>query len=436
MEKFSPAINYTLSVLLEDNEFHRYIYYTDEELTGDTPCVQIIPSRFFTDDLYGSSESLPGLPLKEIEGIPLLFGEPKIERQGSRIIIYADVIASAYFLLTRYEEFVRKEDRDQYGRFPFKESLAYRAGFAEIPVVEEYSTLLISLLQKINISIPASKRNFSVLLTHDIDDIRKYKSRFHFIRTFFSVLKGRQPPMNFLKAMQVCLGWRKDPYDTFDEMIEIDSRLYNDTAAPAASPIFFFISGGKGEIDKRYDIRSRAVSEAIGKIKQAGFQIGLHASHEAGRHPELVAAEKAKLESVSGQPVVFNRYHYLSWLEIEDGEHLQSAGMEEDFTMGFPEICGFRLGVCHPVELFDPIKIRPMGMIEHPMIIMEAALKSEEYCFKDISERFEFCVKLMDETKKHQGELVINWHNNSFADESKNIYLHLYKKIIDYLSQN
>lgn len=49
-------------------------------------------------------------------------------RNGGQIIIYADIIASAYFLITRYEECLNHQDRDQYGRLIGK-NLAIQSGF-------------------------------------------------------------------------------------------------------------------------------------------------------------------------------------------------------------------------------------------------------------------------------------------------------------------
>ena len=53
--------------------------------------VVIIPSPFFRDEVYGTAESMPKLPLEEIEGIPLLFGSPKIEWQGDTWVVHADI---------------------------------------------------------------------------------------------------------------------------------------------------------------------------------------------------------------------------------------------------------------------------------------------------------------------------------------------------------
>ena len=91
--------------------------------------VVIIPSPFFRDEVYGTAESMPKLPLEEIEGIPLLFGSPKIEWQGDTWVVHADIIASAYFLLTRYEEIRKRNIRDIHGRFLGTESLPFKAGF-------------------------------------------------------------------------------------------------------------------------------------------------------------------------------------------------------------------------------------------------------------------------------------------------------------------
>ena len=57
--------------------------------------VVIIPSPFFRDEVYGTAESIPKLPLEEIEGIPLLFGSPKIEWQGDNATYGTSTVASS-----------------------------------------------------------------------------------------------------------------------------------------------------------------------------------------------------------------------------------------------------------------------------------------------------------------------------------------------------
>jgi len=49
---------------------------------------------------------------------------------------------------------VRKNVRDIYGRFPGKESLPYRAGFIDRPLVDEYGRLLRRQLREMGVEVP------------------------------------------------------------------------------------------------------------------------------------------------------------------------------------------------------------------------------------------------------------------------------------------
>ena len=114
-------INYILTFLLGVEKASAYaslIGYTSNPNLFHRYRVVIIPSRFFDIDVYGTTESLPKFPLMEIEGIPFLYGSPREEMYDDTLIIYADLIASSYFLMTRYEEIQKRSERDAFGRFP------------------------------------------------------------------------------------------------------------------------------------------------------------------------------------------------------------------------------------------------------------------------------------------------------------------------------
>ena len=66
------------------------------------------------------------------------------------VYLGADIFASAFFMLTRWEEYVI-EERDTLNRFPCTASLAYKNNFLDRPVVNEYVDLLWELLLKIRI---------------------------------------------------------------------------------------------------------------------------------------------------------------------------------------------------------------------------------------------------------------------------------------------
>jgi len=78
--------------------------------------------------------------------IPIIYGSKLgngsyINVQDSKIELGIDIFGSAFFMLTRYEEIVKK-DRDEHERFPAIASLAYQEGFLERPIVNEYLEIL------------------------------------------------------------------------------------------------------------------------------------------------------------------------------------------------------------------------------------------------------------------------------------------------------
>ena len=105
------AIHYIIRFLLGEDiseEIVAAIGYTNNSKHYDRYSIVIIPSGFFTNHIYGTASSLPELPLQEIEGTPLLFGSPLVEQIGDTLVIHADIIASTYFLITRYEEIIQR----------------------------------------------------------------------------------------------------------------------------------------------------------------------------------------------------------------------------------------------------------------------------------------------------------------------------------------
>ena len=81
--------------------------------------------------------------------LPIVYGRrlsngSYLEISDSGIRLGVDVLGSAFFMLTRYEELVRSE-RDPRDRFPATMSLAYRERFLDRPIVNEYAEILWAL---------------------------------------------------------------------------------------------------------------------------------------------------------------------------------------------------------------------------------------------------------------------------------------------------
>ena len=69
-----------------------FAYCKENEIPVDKKII-IIKSNLFDEKIYATKQTIPQLPLKQINGIPLLYGADRIERHGGQIILYVDVIA-------------------------------------------------------------------------------------------------------------------------------------------------------------------------------------------------------------------------------------------------------------------------------------------------------------------------------------------------------
>ena len=411
---YSSLIGYTSDVRL----FHKYK-------------VVIVPSGFFQSSVYGTPESLPQLPLKEIEGVPLLFGTPKEECFEETWVIYADIIASSYFLLSRYEEIQKRDIRDKHGRFPGKESLPYKAGFIHRPIVEEYGKLLRHWLRKACVRIPEPQPELQkIWLTHDVDAP-------FFCRSLRNICRETLKGIGFRKALKLYQGpLEKDPYYTFPWMLEQDSLVKN-RFGDRCHILFFLKAGGRHANDKpHYQVRSHDIQKLLHLFKKNKALLGLHSSYEAGIYPDLIPEEKMRLEhDWKLENIHLNRHHYLASREPEDLTKLIKAGITDDFTMGYADVSGFRLGTCRPVKWINPMTRQLTSLTLHPRSVMDCTLSDSQYMGLSPDEAYQYCAGLVREIRQHRGEIVWLWHNTSFAGTESDYHKKLYVRLLNLLKR-
>lgn len=411
---YSSLIGYTSDVRL----FHKYK-------------VVIVPSGFFQSSVYGTPESLPQLPLKEIEGVPLLFGTPKEECFEETWVIYADIIASSYFLLSRYEEIQKRDIRDKHGRFPGKESLPYKAGFIHRPIVEEYGRLLRHWLRKACVRIPEPQPELQkIWLTHDVDAP-------FFCRSLRNICRETLKGIGFRKALKLYQGpLEKDPYYTFPWMMEQDSLVKN-RFGDRCHILFFLKAGGRHANDKpHYQVRSHDIQKLLHLFKKNKALLGLHSSYEAGIYPDLIPEEKMRLEhDWKLENIHLNRHHYLASREPEDLTKLIKAGITDDFTMGYADVSGFRLGTCRPVKWINPMTRQLTSLTLHPLSVMDCTLSESQYMGLSPDEAYQYCAGLVREIRQHRGEIVWLWHNTSFAGTESDYHKKLYVRLLNLLKR-
>jgi hypothetical protein len=413
------------------DDISRFVGYTSDVASFAKYKVVIVPSDFFDERIYGTNKTRPSIPLKNIEGVPFLFGNPHMERIGDTIIVHADLVASAYFLLSRYEEMLLRHVRDEHGRFPGRESLPRRAGFIDRPVVDEYGKLIRRWLNRNGVKTeelaPFVRK---INLTHDVDAPFSCRTWRHVAR---QILFGRDP----VAAIRCKYGpLIRDPYYTFPWLLLQNKMLQRTAGEGRCRSLLFFKAGGKTKRDKpRYNLTGKDIRALFELCREYEATIGLHSSYHSGMDPSLILSEKNNLENAFGINILHNRHHFLASREPEDMEYLEKAGITDDYTMGYADVAGFRLGTSLPVHYINPVTQRLSALALHPLIIMDCTLNELKYMNLAADRAEEYCIRLIDNVRNVNGELTLLWHNTSVVEKSG--YLrNLYSKLIKYSSWN
>lgn len=420
----NKIIRYIIQFLLGENipePITNLIGYTSDKMEFHKYKIVIIPSGFFNDNIYGSAKSMPVLPLQQIEDIPLLFGKPLVEQVNDTLLVHADMIAGTYFLISRYEETIQYKIRDVHGRFPGKESLPFRAGFIHRPIVDAYGQLLRKWFSQMGITINLPEPQIrQINLTHDVDAP-------FFMRTWRNIARGIKNGQNINTLLQAKFGpLEKDHYYTFPWFLDENKKVRTIWGDDKCKSFFFFKAGGN-EIQDRphYNLRGRDIQKLMLLIKKHAGICGLHSSYEAGKNPQQILKEKAKLEKAFKTKITANRHHFLSSREPGDMAMLEKAGITDDYTMGYADVAGFRLGTARPVYRIDTENKQLCSLKLHPMTVMDSTLSESKYMGLTEQEAIDYCINLVRQVEKHHGELTILWHNTSFTTEGgylKSVY--------------
>ena len=416
------VIDYIIQFLIRDEHKAHHVGYCSDKTQWSKYKVVIVPSNFFNDSIYGTPQSMPSLPLQEIEGIPFLYGTPLIEKIDNTIICHADIIASTYFLISRYEEYINpNSNRDPHGRYIGKQSVPAQAGFIHRPIVEEYGELLRNLLQQAGVPLlPIPQQINHIYLTHDIDSITNYRR----IRGLIGGILRRENITTILKSL---INIHNDPAYTFPWILNQDNQL------PQATQIYFVKATRQASgLDRpAYNLVGKNFTHLKKEILTSSPKaiFGLHASYKSGNIPDIISDERKLLQyAIENQQITTSRHHYLRSLQPNDMEALIDARITDDYTMGYADIAGFRLGTCRAVRFINPATRKLTSLTLHPLTIMDCTLSEPHYMNLTHKEALSYSQTLINETKQHNGDLCLLWHNTRFTNND--YHSQLYSQII------
>ena len=238
--------------------------------------------------------------------IPIIFGKNNLKVSENKIVCGLDIFASSFYMLTRWEEYVIKE-RDHHNRFSSKSSLAFKFGFLNRPIVNEYVELLWSSLFHLGIQHNRKERKFEVIPTHDVDLPKLWWGVKDVVKSIAGDIFKRKDLKSVLWTVKNYfkkISGEKDPFDTFEYLMSLSER--NNLTSH-----FFFMSGGTSNKDNYYKITNSNIKSLMAKIKDRGHVIGFHPSYNAYNEDSQFKDELSNLNENSPVKVSCGREHFL-----------------------------------------------------------------------------------------------------------------------------
>jgi hypothetical protein len=352
--------------------------------------------------------------------LPVLYGRPTLERDGDTTTLGLDLFGAAFAMATRYEEAVGT-GHDTHGRFPATASIAAREGYLDRPLLDEYAEVLWAVLRRHWPRLERRPHAYSLWLSHDVDIPRSAGSGVTGLAKWVAadVVRRREPALAARRVRAYPKARHglapEDPANTFDLIMDVSERQ------GLHSAFYFIPTEGSRDVDARYRLEDPWVRGLLRRIHDRGHEIGLHASYETFRDPDLTRSEFDCLRAVAEgegitQPAWGGRQHYLRWDPATTWRNWDAAGVDYDSTMTFHDVVGFRSGTCREHGLFDLRARTPLRLRERPVVAMDATLKG--YMGLDDDELVRRVTTLADRCRLVGGPMSLLWHNHNLASRA------------------
>lgn len=371
---------------------------------------------------WQSALSLP-LPAPGVTKLPL----PLIESTESGHRIHYDILGLTYWMLSRKEE-VGRTDLDVHGRFPATSSHAFKHGYLERPVVDEWLHILGQVIQKTWPALQLKQHHFSMKVSHDVDAPSRYgfRSTAGIVRAMAGDVIKRGDFKSALLAPWVHLNSKTvlhpaDPANTFDWIMDVSERHGLKSA-------FYFICGSTdANKDADYEPEHPAIRALMRRIHSRGHEIGLHPSYGSYQTPAIIATEAARLRRVADEEGIRQaewggRMHYLRWEQPTTLLAWEAAGMCYDSTLSYADRPGFRCGTCFEYPAFDPVAGKMLKLRIRPLIVMECTII--EPCYLGLGSGEAASTKflhLKNACQAVSGCFTLLWHNTQFDAVTKRL---------------
>lgn len=328
-------------------------------------------------------------------------------------VIRKDIVASGFYFLTCWHEYILGLKGVKKGRVDFKQSLQYRWDFTDIPVVDIYCQMLYRVLDLI---LPEfvrdirwnDSKSFAVSLSHDVDYWHYWTNKFILSTYQYNLYTIYKRPVSALFKMighALHKTFSNNPWNKMRKLIRKEESL-------DVQSTWFLLARNDFEDSRQNYISDLLYREQILDLLSQK-EIGLHGSPDSAFNLDVLLKEIGVLKELGFNPQGF-RTHYLHFDYQTSFTILEQAGIKYDSTLGYWEHVGYRAGISVPFYPFNLKENRPFRILEIPLIVMDTTLISHKAMNKNVLSAMFKLNKMIKTASKYQSQLSLLWHNTTF----------------------
>jgi hypothetical protein len=319
-----------------------------------------------------------------------------------------DIFAASFYLISRYEEYL-PHAKDEYGRYAHINSLAYKEGFLNQPLVnlwmKEFEKVIAAKFSRFTFHLS----RFTFTPTYDIDIAYAYKGKgvLRNVGGFYKDLftgKFKQ----LAERANVYSGWKQDPFDTYAWLDGLHQQY-------KLQPLYFFLLAKQPKLyDKNVPPNSTQMRGLIQQLA-AKYTTGIHPSWQSGDDERLLKEEINTLKTITGKPVTISRQHYIRMTLPGTYQLLIDNGIEEDHSMGYGSINGFRASAASSFYWYDVEAGVKTPLLINPYCYMEANSYFEQhYSAEQAADELQGYCNIV---KAVNGRLITIFHNHFITEQ-------------------
>lgn len=334
--------------------------------------------------------------------LPIIYGEDHFIEEDSVTIVGLDLFASVFFMLSRWEESLL--GREEKGDCDEANLFAVKHGFYNRPVVNEYAEFLQSLLPD-DIKLP--ERQYQVVLSHDVDGFItpswKRIAKDFVKQTLHGAPKNKVRNLTWQEEIKYKIAFPSE-FDQFEFYTNLTDKY-------RIAEWFHFKVCGRGEKEATYLFNDERTKGIVGRLKDDPRHVmGFHPSQNVFGQGQQWEKEVSRIRGLLGADPTVGRNHHLLYNHtmMEFWEGISEACLDISNCV-FHKRQGFRSGACVPYHVYNIFQRRAMNLMEHPGQIMDSVIRFDEKT-KSRETRWEEIRCIVDQVRKHQGELVLTWH--------------------------